>query len=168
MTGAMLIQGIQPGPSIIHEQPQLFWGLIVSMWVWNLMLVVLNLPLIGLWVKLLTIPYKYLFLAIMTFCAIGAFTLNFSSFDVYVMVLFGFIGFLFRRLSCEPAPFLLGMVLGPMMEEYLRRAMLLSQGDPAIFVQRPISATLLALAVFCIVAVSLPAIRSKREEAFHE
>ncbi|REF73287.1 tripartite tricarboxylate transporter permease [Paracoccus versutus] len=168
MTGAMLIQGIQPGPSIIHEQPQLFWGLIVSMWVGNLMLVVLNLPLIGLWVKLLTIPYKYLFLAILTFCAIGAFTLNFSSFDVYVMVLFGFIGFLFRRLSCEPAPFLLGMVLGPMMEEYLRRAMLLSQGDAAIFVQRPISATLLALAVFCIVAVSLPAIRTKREEAFHE
>jgi putative tricarboxylic transport membrane protein len=168
MAGAMLIQGIQPGPGVIREQPELFWGLIVSMWIGNLMLVVLNLPLIGIWVRLLTIPYKYLFPSIMTFCAIGVFTLNSSSFDVYIMVIFGLVGFVLRRLDCEPAPFLLGMVLGPMMEEYLRRAMLLSRGDPMVFLERPISATLLAIAVFCIVAVSLPTIRSKREEAFQE
>jgi putative tricarboxylic transport membrane protein len=168
MIGAMMIQGIQPGPGVITDQPKLFWGLVVSMWVGNLMLVILNLPLIGIWVKLLTVPYKVLFPAILVFCSIGAFTLNASSFDVYMMVAFGLIGFLFRRLDCEPAPFLLGMVLGPMMEEYLRRAMLLSRGDPSVFVERPISATLLALAVFCIVSVSLPKIRARREEAFRE
>jgi putative tricarboxylic transport membrane protein len=168
MAGAMLIQGIQPGPGVIRQQPELFWGLIVSMWVGNLMLVILNLPLIGLWVRLLTLPYKYLFPSIMTFCAIGVFTLNLSSFDVYVMVLFGLAGYVFRLLDCEPAPFLLGMVLGPMMEEYLRRAMLLSRGDPMIFIERPISACLLLLAVASMIAVSLPTIRERRDEALQE
>lgn len=168
MAGAMLIQGIQPGPNVINEQPELFWGLIVSMWVGNLMLVILNLPLIGLWIKLLSVPYKYLFPAIMTFCAIGVFTLSNSSFDVYLMLIFGFVGFVLRRLSCEPAPFLLGMILGPIMEEYLRRAMLLSGGDPLVLIQRPISATLLALAAVLLVFLALPSIRKKREEVFQE
>lgn len=168
MAGAMIIQGIQPGPNVITEQPTLFWGLIASMWVGNLMLVILNLPLIGLWVKLLTIPYKLLFPAVLAFCAIGVFSLNFSTFDVWIMVAFGGLGFLFRRLDCEAAPFLLGMVLGPMMEENLRRAMLLSRGDPLVFLQRPISASLLLVAFAAIVLVSLPMIRKRRDEALQE
>ncbi|MBP0441173.1 tripartite tricarboxylate transporter permease [Tianweitania sediminis] len=168
MAGAMIIQGIQPGPNVIIEQPTLFWGLIASMWIGNVMLVILNLPLIGLWVRLLTIPYKLLFPAILAFCAIGVFSLSFSTFDIWVMVVFGAFGYLFRRLDCEPAPFLLGMVLGPMMEENLRRAMLLSRGDPLVFLQRPISATLLLLALVAVVMVSLPAIRKQRDQALEE
>jgi len=168
MIGAMMVHGIQPGPSMMTDQPALFWGLIASMWIGNLMLLVLNLPLIGIWVRLLTLPYKYLFLGIMTFCAIGVYTLASNSADIYIMVFFGFLGFVFRRLDCEPAPFLLALVLGPMMEEYLRRAMLLSRGDPMIFIERPISATLLSIALISLLAVSLPAIRRKRDEALQE
>jgi len=168
MAGAMIIQGIQPGPDVMTLQPALFWGLVASMWIGNFMLVLLNLPLIGLWVKLLTIPYKLLFPAILVFCAIGVFSLNFSSFDIWVMVLFGGLGYLFRRLDCEPAPFLLGMVLGPMMEENLRRAMLLSRGDPLVFLERPISAALLTMAALAILFVCLPEIRRKRDEALQE
>ena len=168
MIGAMIIQGIQPGPAVMTEQPALFWGLIVSMWIGNLFLIVLNLPLIGLWVKLVSVPYHLLFPPILVFCAIGVFSLNNSEFDVYLMALFGLLGYLFVKLECEPAPLLLGYILGPMMEEYLRRAMLLSRGDPLVFVTRPISATMLALAVVAMIIVLSPAIRSKREEAFHE
>jgi TctA family transporter len=168
MVGAMIIQGIQPGPSVIVEQPQLFWGIIASMWIGNFMLLVLNLPLIGLWVKMITIPYQLLYPAILVFCGIGVFSLNNREFDIYLMALFGVLGYVFSKLGCEPAPMLLAFILGPMMEEYLRRAMLISRGNPWVFVQRPISATLLALAVLAMVVVLLPSLSKKREEAFRE
>jgi TctA family transporter len=168
MVGAMIIQGIQPGPAVMTEQPRLFWGIIVSMWIGNLFLVVLNLPLIGFWVRLVQVPYHLLYPAILVFCGIGVFSLNNSEFDVYLMALFGLLGYVFAKLECEPAPMLLGFILGPMMEEYLRRAMLLSRGDPMILVRRPISASILALAALALVVVLAPTIRAKREEAFHE
>jgi TctA family transporter len=168
MIGAMIIQGIQPGPAVMTEQPSLFWGLIVSMWFGNLFLVVLNLPMIGLWVRMITVPYHRLFPAILMFCAIGVFSLNNSDFDVWLMALFGLFGYLCAKLGAEPAPMLLGFIIGPMMEEYLRRALLLSQGDPLVFIQRPISATMLAMAALALAVVLTPALRKKREEAFHE
>lgn len=168
MVGAMTIKGIQPGPQVMTSNPSLFWGLIASMWIGNLMLVVLNLPLIGIWIKLLTVPYRFLFPAILTFCCIGLYTLNNNSFDVYMGALFGIIGYAFYKLGCEPAPLLLGFILGPMMEENLRRALLLSRGDWTAFVTRPLSAGLLLAALAMVVIVLLPAIRRKREEAFQE
>ena len=168
MVGAMMIHNIQPGPQVMTSNPQLFWGLVASMWVGNLMLVVLNLPLIGIWIKLLTVPYRLLYPAILLFCAIGVYTVNNTSFDVMQTAFFGFIGVVFAKLACEPAPLLLGFVLGPMMEENLRRALLLSRGDPFVFAQRPISAGLLIAAVLLIVVIGLPNIRKKREEAFQE
>ena len=168
MVGAMTIKGMLPGPQVMTGDPQLFWGLIASMWVGNLMLVILNLPLIGIWIKLLTVPYRFLFPAILVFCAIGLYTLNNSSFDVYVGVAFGLIGYVFYKLGCEPAPLLLGFILGPMMEENLRRALLLSRGDWMTFVTRPLSATLLLGAALIIVLVALPSIKDKRQRAFHE
>jgi putative tricarboxylic transport membrane protein len=168
MVGAMIIQGIQPGPSVMTEQPALFWGIVASMWVGNFFLVLLNLPLIGLWVRLVTVPYRLLYPAILVFCGIGVFSLNNAEFDVYVMVLFGFLGYVFAKLECEPAPMLLGFILGPMMEEYLRRAMLLSRGDPLVLLQRPISAAILVVAAVALLIVVSPAIRNKREEAFQE
>ena len=168
MVGAMTIKGIQPGPQVMTSNPQLFWGLIASMWVGNAMLVVLNLPLIGMWIKLLTVPYRFLFPAITLFCCIGVYTLNNSTFDVYMTALFALIGYLFYKLRVEPAPLLLGFVLGPMMEENLRRALLLSRGDWGVFVSRPLSAGLLAAALLLLVIVLLPAVKSKREEAFQE
>ena len=168
MIGAMIIQGIQPGPSVITEQPALFWGIIVSMWIGNLFLLVLNLPLVGMWVKLVSVPYQYLFPAILVFCGIGVFSLNNTEFDVYLMALFGLVGYIFVKLDCEPAPMLLAFILGPMMEEYLRRALLLSRGNPMVFIQRPISATMLALAALAVLVASLPMFYKKREEAFRE
>ena len=168
MVGAMIIQGITPGPSVMGEQPGLFWGLIVSMWIGNLFLVVLNLPMIGLWVKMITVPYHHLFPAILVFCCIGVVSLNNNPFDVYFMAVFGVLGYLFTKLECEPAPMLLGFILGPMMEEYLRRALLISRGDPTVLVTRPISATMLALALLSLIIVLSPAISKKREEAFQE
>jgi len=168
MVGAMTIKGIQPGPQVMTSNPQLFWGLIASMWVGNLMLIVLNLPLIGMWIKLLTVPYRFLYPAILSFCCIGLYTLNNNNFDVYVAAIFGVIGVLFYKLGCEPAPLLLGFILGPMMEENLRRALLLSRGDWTTFVTRPLSASLLLGAVAMIVVVTLPSIKRKREEAFQE
>jgi TctA family transporter len=168
MVGAMTIKGIQPGPQVMTSNPELFWGLIASMWVGNAMLVVLNLPLIGIWIKLLTVPYRLLYPAILSFCCIGLYTLNNNNFDVYMAVLFGVIGYAFYKLHCEPAPLLLGFILGPMMEENLRRALLLSRGDWTTFATRPLSAGLLAGAVLMIVVVSLPSIKKKREEAFQE
>jgi len=168
MVGAMTIKGIQPGPQVMTSNPELFWGLIASMWIGNLMLVVLNLPLIGIWIKLLTVPYRFLFPAIVTFCCIGCYTLNNNSFDVYMTAIFAVVGYIFYKLSCEPAPLLLGFILGPMMEENLRRALLLSRGDWSTFMTRPLSAGLLIAAALMIVIVMLPSIKSKREEAFQE
>jgi TctA family transporter len=168
MVGAMTIKGIQPGPQVMTSNPQLFWGLIASMWVGNLMLVILNLPMIGIWIKLLTVPYRFLFPAIMVFCCIGLYTLNNSAFDVYVGATFAVMGYIFYKLGCEPAPLLLGYILGPMMEENLRRALLLSRGDWSTFMTRPLSAGLLIAAALMIVVVMLPAIRTKREDVFVE
>ncbi|MEY4975865.1 MAG: hypothetical protein RIQ97_1060 [Pseudomonadota bacterium] len=168
MVGAMTIHNIQPGPQVMTSNPELFWGLIASMWIGNLMLVILNLPLIGIWIKLLTVPYKWLFPAIVLFCAIGVYTTNNNTWDVWIVGIFGIIGYCFIKLGIEAAPLLLGLILGPMMEENLRRAMLLSRGDWSVFVTRPLSATLLAMAVLLIIIVMLPSIKSKREEAFVE
>ncbi len=168
MIGALIIQGIQPGPAVMTEQPMLFWGIIASMWIGNLFLVILNLPLIGMWAKLITVPYQLLYPCILVFCAIGVFSLNNSVFDVWMMVLFGFIGYILIKLDCEPAPMLLGLVIGPMLEEYLRRALLLSRGDFSVLITRPISGVMLTLALIALVVVLLPAVRSKREEAFQE
>jgi putative tricarboxylic transport membrane protein len=168
MIGAMIIHGIQPGPQIMTSNPQLFWGMIASMWVGNFLLVVLNLPMIGVWVKLLTIPYRLLYPAILIFCCIGVYSISNAWMDVLLAAIFGFLGYLFAKLECEAAPLLLGFVLGPMMEENLRRAMLLSRGDPMVFVTRPISATLLVMSFILLVLVMAPAVRKKREEAFVE
>jgi TctA family transporter len=168
MVGAMTIHNIQPGPQVMTSNPSLFWGLIASMWVGNAMLVVLNLPLIGIWIRLLTVPYRILYPAILLFCAIGVYTINNTSFDIMQTVAFGFLGVLFVKLECEPAPLLLGFVLGPMMEENLRRALLLSRGDPTVFVTRPISLAMLILAVMLVLLIALPNIKKKREEAFAE
>jgi len=168
MVGAMMIHNIQPGPQVMTSNPQLFWGLVASMWVGNLMLVVLNLPMIGSWIKLLTVPYRMLYPAILLFCAIGVYTVNNTSFDVMQTAFFGFIGVIFAKLECEPAPLLLGFVLGPMMEENLRRALLLSRGDPTVFATRPISAGLLGAAILLVLVIALPKVRSQREEAFQE
>jgi putative tricarboxylic transport membrane protein len=168
MIGAMIIHGIQPGPPVVNSQPELFWGMIVSMWIGNLFLIVLNLPLIGMWVRLIMVPYQYLFPAILVFCVIGVFSLKNSQVDIYFMGLFGVIGYIFSKLGCEPAPMLLAYILGPLMEEYLRRAMLLSRGNPIVFIQRPISATLLVLALLAMLSVLLPSFSKTREEAFKE
>jgi TctA family transporter len=165
MTGALIIQGIQPGPRMVEAQPELFWGLIASMWVGNLMLLIINLPLIGLWVMLLRVPYRFLYVGILVFCCIGSYSLNNNVFDIYMMAVFGGIGYLFNKLNMEPAPLLLGFVLGPMMEEHLRRAMLLSRGDPMVFFERPISATLLALSAAALVMMMLPNLRKQKEQA---
>jgi TctA family transporter len=150
------------------SNPQLFWGLIASMWVGNAMLVILNLPLIGIWIKLLTIPYRYLFPAIVLFCAIGVYSTNNNTWDIWMVAIFGVIGYVFIKLGAEPAPLLLGFILGPMMEENLRRALLLSRGDWSVFVTRPISAGLLAVGALLLVIVLLPSVKHKREEAFVE
>jgi putative tricarboxylic transport membrane protein len=168
MIGAMTIHNIQPGPQVMTSNPSLFWGLIASMWVGNLMLVILNLPLIGVWIQLLKVPYRLLYPAILVFCCIGVYSTNNTAFDVYVTAVFGLVGYVFYKLKCEPAPLLLGFILGPMMEENLRRAMLLSRGDPTTFLTRPLSLGLLLGALALIVLVTLPAIKSKREVAFQE
>jgi TctA family transporter len=166
MVAAMMIHNIQPGPQVMTSNPKLFWGLIVSMWIGNLMLVILNLPLIGIWIKLLTVPYRILFPAILLFCCIGSYSLNNNVFDVFMTIPFAILGYVFKKLDCEPAPLLLGFVLGKLMEEYLRRAMTISRGDWSVFITRPLSATLLGIAVLLLVIVFLPAIAKKREEAF--
>ena len=168
MIGAFILQGITPGPNVINEQPALFWGIIASMWVGNLLLVILNLPLIGLWVKMLSIPYRVLFPAIVLFACIGTFSINQNIYDIYAIAFFGIVGYLLIRFGCEPAPLLLGFVLGPLLEEHLRRAMIISRGDPMIFIERPISATLLAMALAAVIVAVLPSIRKKRAEVFVE
>jgi putative tricarboxylic transport membrane protein len=168
MIGAMIMQGIQPGPGVMAEQPRLFWGLIASMWVGNVMLLVLNLPLIGLWVRMIMVPYHFLFPMIIVFCSIGVFSLSNNAFDLQIMVGFGLLGYILKKLDCEPAPMLLGFILGPLMEEFLRRSLLLSQGDPTVFVTRPLSAVLLALAIAVLAMVLLPAFNRTRDVAFKE
>jgi TctA family transporter len=168
MVGAMMIQGIQPGPQVIVNQPDLFWGVITSMWLGNVMLVVLNLPMIGLWVALLRVPFRLMFPAIVLFCCIGTYSAGNTVFDIWVMLIFSALGVFFYKVGAEPAPFVLGFVLGPMMEENFRRAMYISRGDPLVFVERPISALLLLMAVVLLVILVLPSIRAKREEVFQE
>ena len=168
MAGAMMIHGIQPGPRVISSNPALFWGLIASMWLGNLMLVILNLPLIGIWVKLLSVPYRLLYPAILVFCCIGIYTVSNNIFDIFLTALLGFLGYVFVKLECEPAPLMLGFILGPMMEENLRRGMLLSRGDPSFLVTRPLSLIFLLMAFILLVIVAVPAIRQRREQAFKE
>ncbi|MBN9429209.1 MAG: tripartite tricarboxylate transporter permease, partial [Burkholderiales bacterium] len=166
MVGALMIQGIQPGPNIISKQPELFWGVIASMWLGNLMLLVINLPLIGVWVRMLRVEYRLLFPAILLVCSIGVYAIGNSVFDVYLMAGFGLFGYLLVKAGCEPAPLILGFVLGPMLEENLRRALMLSSMDPAIFVERPLSAALLAVAAVMLAMSLLPALRRRRAEVF--
>ena len=166
--GALVMNGIQPGPSVMTRSPELFWGVIASMFIGNAMLVALNLPLVGIWVRLLTIPYRWLFPAIILFCALGNYSLNNSAVDVYLCAAVGVLGYVFAKLQCPPAPLILGYVLGPMMEENIRRALLLSEGDLSIFVKSPISATLLVISALLLVSMILPAIRAKKEQAYAE
>src|SRR5687768_13749029 len=168
MIGAMMIHGIQPGPQVMTERPGLFWGMVASMWIGNLMLLVINLPMIGIWVQILKVPYRFLYLAILLFCAIGVYTISNSSSAVILAALFGIAGYVFVRLDCEPAPMILGFVLGPLMEDNLRRAMRISGGDPMIFINRPIALGLLIAAAILLVIVALPSIRSGRRRAFQE
>jgi TctA family transporter len=168
MIGALMIHGIQPGPQVMTERPTLFWGMVASMWIGNLMLLVINLPLIGIWVQLLKVPYRFLYLSILLFCAIGVYTIANSPFAVLLAAFFGVLGYIFLRLECELPPMILGFVLGPMMEDNLRRAMRISGGDPVIFLERPIACGLLIAAAILLVIVALPAIRTRRDEAFQE
>lgn len=168
MIGAMIIKGVIPGPNVATENPSLFWGLIASMWIGNLLLIILNLPLIGLWVKLLTVPYYILFPLIMAFCAIGVYSVNSNVYDLYTVAGFGLLGYILMKLRCEPAPLLLGFVLGKLLEENLRQSMIKSFGNPMTFFERPISATVLVLAVIVLIITLLPAVRKKRDEVFVE
>jgi TctA family transporter len=168
MIGALIIHGIRPGPNVMVEQASLFWGVVVSMWVGNLFLLLLNLPLIGLWVRLLAVPYHLLFPVILVFSAVGVLSLANAAMDVYVMALFGVLGYAFLKLGCEPAPLLLGFILGPMLEEYLRRALTLSRGDPMIFLARPLSAAMLMAALLALSTLLLPSVRATRNQAFAE
>lgn len=168
MIGALVIQGIQPGPEILSQQPALFWGLVVSMWIGNLMLLFLNLPLVGVWAKLISVPYHLLFPMICVFMTIGVFSINNSVFDVYMMALFGVLGYFFRKLGAEPAPLILAMILGPMAEEYLRRTLLISHGDASVFFTSPVSAGTLLIAVLLLVSLVSPQFKRVREEGLQE
>jgi TctA family transporter len=168
MIGALMIQGIAPGPQVMTERPELFWGLIASMWVGNLMLLVLNLPLVGLWIRLLNVPYRMLFPSIFVFCCIGVYTVDTKVFDVYALAALTALGYLFLKLDCEPAPMILGFILGPMMEENVRRALMIAQGDASIFMTRPISAAFLVAAVALLIAIAAPSLRARREEVMTE
>jgi putative tricarboxylic transport membrane protein len=168
MIGALMIHGIAPGPRVMTDRPGLFWGLIASMWLGNFMLVVLNLPMVGLWVRLLRVPYRLLYPAIIVFCCIGVYAINSKPFDAFVMAFFTVFGYVALKLDCEPAPLILGFVLGPMMEENLRRALLISRGDPMVFLQEPISLAFLLIAAGLLLVIAAPAIRVRREEALKE
>ncbi|HWJ88852.1 MAG TPA: tripartite tricarboxylate transporter permease [Pelagibacterium sp.] len=168
MIGALMIQGIQPGPSVMITNPSLFWGLIASMWVGNLLLLVLNLPMVGIWVRLLSTPYNYMFPAILLFSAIGIYSTNMNGLDLTLLGMFGLIGYVLIKLDCEPAPFLMGFILGPLLEENLRRAMMFSRGNPMTFIEKPLSAALLAIAAVALLMLVLPAFRKRRETVFVE
>lgn len=168
MIGALMVQGINPGPTVMVERPGLFWGLIASMWIGNLMLLVLNLPLVRIWIKLLKIPYRVLFPAILAFCVIGVFSSSNNVFDIYLLAGLSLLGYIFIKLDCEPAPLILGFILGPMMEENLRRAMLISRGSASTFITQPISLSFLIASLVMLFVVIVPAVREKREEALQE
>jgi putative tricarboxylic transport membrane protein len=168
MMGAMIIQGIAPGAAVMDKRPDLFWGMVASMWIGNLMLLVINLPLIGMWVKLLALPYRLLYPCIVLFCLIGIYTVNNSTTDIVLTMLFVAFGYLLTKFGCESAPLVLGFILGPLMEENLRRSMLFSRGDPMIFLYRPISLALLLMAIGLVLLVALPQFRKTRETAFQE
>ena len=168
MLGAMTIHGIVPGPKVMTERPDLFWGMIASMWIGNLMLIIINLPLIGIWVKFLQIPYRWLYSIILVFCCIGVYTVNNTTTDVLVMAVFGLFGYLLIKIRCEPAPLILGFILGPMLEENFRRSLIVSRGSWWVFLERPICAGFLALSLLFLLIVLLPGIRQGREEAFKE
>jgi putative tricarboxylic transport membrane protein len=168
MMGAMIIQGIQPGSAVMTKRPDLFWGMVASMWIGNLMLLVINFPLIGIWVRLLSVPYRLLYPAILLFCVIGIYATNTNFVQMVMTAVFALFGYILIKFACEPAPLVLGFILGPLMEENLRRSLVISRGDPLVFLERPISATLLALAVIVIALIVLPQIRKSREEAFQE
>jgi putative tricarboxylic transport membrane protein len=168
MVGAMTIHGIVPGPQVMTKNPNLFWGMIASMWVGNLMLLVINLPLVGLWVRLLKVPYRLMFPAIVMFCCIGIYSINSLPTDIMFIGFFGLVGYALIKFGFEPAPMLLGFVLGKLMEENLRRALIISRGEMITFVDRPISAGLLAVAVILLALALLPTIRKGRDEVFVE
>jgi TctA family transporter len=168
MMGAMIIQGIQPGSAVMTRRPELFWGMVASMWIGNLMLLVINLPLIGIWVRLLSVPYRLLYPAILLFCVIGIYSTNSNMAQLVLCALFAVFGYVLLRFGCEPAPLVLGFILGPLMEENLRRSLVISRGDPMVFLQRPISAVLLATTLAVIALIVLPHFRRTREEAFQE
>ena len=168
MLGALTIQGIAPGPQVMSAKPDLFWGLIASMWIGNLLLVVLNLPLVGMWVQLLKIPYRWLFPSIIMFCAVGNYSINNSPMDLYLVAIMGIVGYILMKLECPPAPLILGFVLGPLMEENLRRALLISRGDPTVFFTRPISLSFMLLSAFVLIIMIVPQMRKKKEQAIHE
>lgn len=168
MIGAMMIHDIVPGPQVVQTDPALFWGLIVSMWIGNLILIILNLPMIGIWVQLLKVPYRWLYPAILVFCCIGVYSINNNVWDVWVTIFFGILGYFFSKLGCEAAPLVLGFILGPMMEENLRRALLLSRGDPSVFLTSPLSCAFLVVSLLLLVLVAAPSIRNTRDKAFQE
>jgi TctA family transporter len=168
MIGALMMQGLHAGPQLMRDRPELFWGLVASMWVGNVMLVILNLPLVGIWAKCLTVPYRFLYPGILLITCVGVYSISTSALDVVLASIFGLAGYVLNRLECEPAPLLLGLILGPMIEENLRRALLISHGDVAVFVQRPISLTFLIMTVGLIVVLVAPMVRSTRERAFQE
>ena len=168
MIGALMMHGLHAGPQLVREQPDLFWGLVASMWIGNLILVILNLPLVGIWAKMLTVPYRLLYPSILLICCIGVYSIHNDTLDVVIASVFGLVGYVFHRLQCEPAPMLLGFILGPLIEEHLRRALLISHGDPMIFVDRPISLTFLLLAGALVLLLCAPMIRSTRERVFVE
>jgi TctA family transporter len=168
MMGAMIIQGIEPGAAVMTKRPDLFWGMVASMWIGNLMLLVINLPMLGLWVKLLSVPYRLLYPAVLLFCVIGVYSTNSTFAQIALTAIFSLFGYVLLKFGCEPAPMVLGFILGPLMEENLRRSLVISRGDPMVFIERPISAALLALTIAAIALIVLPQIRKKREEAFQE
>jgi putative tricarboxylic transport membrane protein len=168
MVGALTLHGIAPGPNVITRQPDLFWGLVASMFIGNVMLVIINLPMIGLWVRLLRLPYRFLFLLIVIISSIGVYSVSNSVFDIYLMIGFGLLGYLLRKLDAEPAPMLMGFVLGPMIEENFRRSMITGRGDPMVFLERPISLAFLLLSLALLISVALPFIRKRREEIFQD
>jgi len=168
MIGALMIQGIAPGPLVMTEHGDLFWAVIASMWIGNLMLVIMNLPLIGMWVKLLTVPYRLLYPSILLFCCIGVYSMSNQPFDVMLTAIYGLLGYVFAKLECQPAPLILGFILGPLMEENLRRAMLISGGNAMVFFNEPISGVLLGIAILLLLITLAPAVRKKREAAFEE
>lgn len=168
MLSAFIIQGITPGPTVMTDEPVLFWGLIASMWIGNLLLVALNLPLVGVWVRMLRTPQWVLFPMILLFASVGTFSISQDIYDVLAVAVFGILGFVLLKAGCEPVPLLLGFVLGPLLEEHLRRALIISGGDPSVFVTRPISAVFLGLAALALLMALLPMVRRRREVIFVE